>query len=402
MFSYSSELHNCKLFVHDNLVPITLPCLFSDALSKNLTVYAEGIKDKLIENPIEEVTSNFILNRLEQFLLWVDDYSKASKFVSLDTHHNLPNELLNYYLNEVLIEFRGLGEASIKQSILALKAYYNYLCKVGVTDNVRHLLIKPKLRSQARINTKTRTSVKYLTPELRNILYQNASTIRDELLLKTGGECGLRSKENKCFLLADFKIGNKSHKGLLTLFTDMNSNPEHMEFEYYLQGRYSKSIKHSGGKSRLVYIHRDLLRRFKEYFDKERPLSESNSFFLNDSQSGNINPITENRATKVFKQIKDKVILMQNRGELSLEGQMLETDHTHHILRHSFGTDKFYTLAKNNNMAVDDVTTTSQVFITVAALLGHTVDGTSGNFTTQKYIRSCNIKESFESGVAWN
>ena len=78
------------------------------------------------------------------------------------------------------------------------------------------------------------------------------------------------------------------------------------------------------------------------------------------------------------------------------EGQKLEIDHTHHVLRHSFGTDKFYTLSEENNMAVDDVTTTSQVFLTVAALMGHNASSKSAPSTTRRYIRSCHIKTAFD------
>jgi integrase len=395
MFSYYSELHRCKLFSQDNLVLLITPCLFSHSLSRHLEICSIGREDLIIENPIEELTAGFILNRLEQFLLWVEEYSKGSKFVSLDNHHNLPNQLLNYYLNEVLIEKNELGEASIKQSIQALKAYFNYLYQTGLTDQIRVFFIKPKFREQARINTKPRTSVKYITPELRNILYKNTNCIRDELLLKTGGECGLRSKENQGFLLEDFRVGNKNHSALLTLFQQMKNNPEKTEFEYYLQGLYSKSVRHCGGSSRMVYLHRDLLRRFKDYFEKERPKSNHNSFFLNNSNSGNCEPITASRATQVFKKIKDKVIRIQELGLLSNDGQMLELGHTHHVLRHSYGTDKFYTFSQENNMAFDDVTTTSQVYLTVAALMGHNAVGKSAPISTANYIRGCNIKESF-------
>lgn len=395
MFSYYSEHHKCKLFVKDDLVPLYFPCVFADSLSQSLIVYATGIEDRLAENPIEEDTERYILNRLEQFLNWVEEYSRDSQFVSLENHHHLPNELLNYYVNEILIEGRGRGEASVKQTIQALKAYYNYLYRVGIRDNIINIFMKPELRSQARTNTKSRTSIKYLTPELRNVLYQNTSTIRDELLLKTGGECGLRSKENQGFLMNDFRVGVKKHQGLLSLFKEMDNKPEKQEFEYYLQGIFSKSIRHSGGKSRTIFLHRDLLRRFKEYYDEERPISNSNFFFLNDSAAGNTDPISKNRPTKIFKEVRDKVMALQEQDKLAPEGQCLEEGHTYHILRHSFGTDKFYTLAKDNNMAVDDVTSTSQVYITVSVLMGHSATGKYASRTTQKYIRSCNIKENF-------
>lgn len=396
MFTYYSELHKCKLFFNDNLILTPLPCLFSDSLNQHLQTYHLAHSNKLVATPIEEATANYILNRLEQFLFWVEAYSKESKYVSLNNHHNLPNELLNHYINDVVIKQRELGEASAKQSINALMAYYNYLYQAGLTDNIKHLLIKPKFREQARNNTKSRTSIKYLTPSLRNTLYHNATTIRDELLLKTGGECGLRSKENQGFLLNDFKIGNKTHKGILSLFNDMINNQEQIEFQYYLQGLFTKANRHSGGISRIIFLHRELLRRFKEYYDTERPQSDSNYFFLNNSKSGNTQPIAPSCATQAFKKVRDKVIHLQDLKELPPHDQCLELGHTHHTLRHSFATDKFYNLAMSNNMAIDDVTTTSQVYLTVAALMGHSVTGINAPMTTRRYIRACHHKENFE------
>lgn len=76
---------------------------------------------------------------------------------------------------------------------------------------------------------------------------------------------------------------------------------------------------------------------------------------------------------------------------------MLDEDHTHHVLRHSFGTDKFYELCQKNRMAFDDVSTTSQIYLTVARLLGHNAADKRAPATTKKYIRSCHIKEAFEN-----
>jgi integrase len=243
--------------------------------------------------------------------------------------------MLNNYLNDILIVEKSLGEASVKQSIQALTAYYNYLYRTGIIPYPKSLRIKPRLRDAARSNTRKRTSVKYLTPELRNILYHNTSSIRDELLLRTGGECGLRSKENQGFLLNDFRIGNKIHKGLFSLFQDMKINSDKSEFEYYLQGRFSKSKRHSGGSSRTIYIQRDLLRRFEEYYENERPESIHDSFFLNNSNSTYATPIAAARATKVFNIVRNKVMLIQQKGGLPAYGQLLEEGHTHHTLRHT-------------------------------------------------------------------
>ncbi|ABM02023.1 phage integrase family protein [Psychromonas ingrahamii 37] len=402
MLSFSSIHHGCKLFTKDDLSPIVLPCFFSNFLTKNLIVYAINKNNILIENQIEKTTSTSILNRLEQFLHWLEFYSNQSEFVSIETHQNLPSELLNNYVNNILIEENSLGEASVKQSIQALTSYYNYLYHTGIIPYPKVLRIRPALRNTARSNTKKRTSVKYFTPELRNILYHNTESIRDELLLRTGGECGLRSKENQGFLLNDFRIGTKTHKGLLSLFEDMEDNPEKSEFEYYLQGRFSKAKRHSGGSSRKVYIHSDLLRRFKEYYEMERPESDSDSFFLNDSNSTRAKPIAAARATKIFNIVRNKVMLIQEKGLLPAYGQLLEKGHTHHILRHSFATDKFYFFSKQWNIAIDNVTTTSQVYLAVAALLGHSGSSKSAPTTTKNYIRSCHIKESFEASEEIN
>ena len=396
MLSFYSKKHLCKLFTQDDLTPLPLPCLFSHMLSKKFLVYSIGKDNEINEKEVEKSTSIYMLNRLEQFFLWLQEYSKESDFVSLDNHHNLPCEIINHYVNDVIIEQKGLGEASVRQSIQALNAYYNYLYYAGIINYPRRLFIKPRLREQARSNTSKRTSVKYLTPELRNIISNNASSIRDELLLRTGAECGLRSKENQGVLLHDFRVGTKTHKGIFSLFTDMENNPEQVEFEYYLQGRFSKSKRHSGGRSRKIYLHSDLLRRFKEYYDIERPKSDSDNFFLNNSNSTQGTPISASRATKVFKLVRDKVIAMQEKHLLSANGQLLEEGHTHHVLRHSFGTDKFYFFARQWNIAIDNVTTTSQPYLAVAALMGHSTTNKSAPTTTRKYIRSCHIKESFE------
>lgn len=145
----------------------------------------------------------------------------------------------------------------------------------------------------------------------------------------------------------------------------------------------------------MIYIHHDLLLRFKEYYESERPKTDSDHFFVNDSTTDIGAPISQSRASRVFTDTKKKVFELQERGLLPQEGQMLEPDHTHHILRHSFGTDRFYKYAEQKNMRVDDVTPTSQVYLTVAKLMGHSANDGSAPKTTSTYIRSCHIKEQF-------
>jgi integrase len=277
---------------------------------------------------------------------------------------------------------------------MALNAYFNYLAVNNLSD-VKRLFIRPKHREAARNNTKKRIAVKYLTPKLRSILYQNTSSKRDELLLRSGGEMGCRSKENLGFLVDDFTVGAKTYEGMKSLFLKMSSDKDKQVFEYHLQGRFSKSKRSSGGESRTLYFHRDLLKRFEDYYKNERPKSNEQTFFLNNAINNN-GAILRSRASRVFAEARAKVIAEQRDGGLDPEGQMLETDHTHHVLRHSFATDKFYDYAQEKNIRIDDVTTTSQIYLSVAALMGHSVNDRSAPQTTKRYIRSCHIMLQFQ------
>ena len=81
---------------------------------------------------------------------------------------------------------------------------------------------------------------------------------------------------------------------------------------------------------------------------------------------------------------------------------MLEDDHTGHTLRHSFGTDKFYDVCKENRIKIDSVTPTSAVYLLVARLMGHNAKDGSAPETTRMYIRSCHIKDAFYPGVRYD
>lgn len=402
MLIVTSDKHNCKLFLNDDSSLIFLPCLFSYFLSKRGVVFhiieSVGIdsSDQMKSEDVTDETIKFINNRLMTFLLWVEEYSKDKKTISLITHHNLPEELINTYLSQVIIDKMGSGKSSVDQHLLAIRAYYNYLAYIGVSS-LKRFFISPQQKRAAMANTSPRNVVRYLTPELRSILIKNTTSLRNELLIRTGCELGLRSKENTGLLINDFVISNKKHNGLKSLFEELDSKPNKIEFEYLLQGKYSKSVRRKGGKARSLYIHRSLLERLREYFKNERPESENNTFFLNNSSSERGTPISYSCATTAFREVRNRVLELQLNGFLPEDGQALEKEHTHHVLRHSFATDKFYDLSLEKNIAIDDVTTTSVVYLTVAALMGHTTTGADAIETTKRYIQGCHIKLQFES-----
>lgn len=408
--SRKSEYHQCHIFMAEDLSLLLLPTLFSKAISRTGVVWkrvkSDG-QDKFVsttyqEEEISDVTITILHNKLEHFFNWLIQYSQANSQVSIDRHHNLPEKLLNHYINTVIIEERGVGEHTVEQYLMALRDYYNYLAMTGFT-NAKDIRVKPRLKSIVKRNTKRRTAVKYLTPELRSILYRNTDSLRDELLLRGGGELGLRSKENQGLLLEDFMVGNKKHLGFKSLFLKMAQHPERMEFEYFLQGQYTKAPRNAGGgESRRLYIHRSLLERYKTYYDNERPESTENNLLLNASYSDGGTPIAENAASRAFTRAKKKVLELQRSGALPEEGQMLEDDHTGHILRHSFGTDKFYDACREYRLKIDSVTPTSPIYLLVAKLMGHNAKDNKAPETTKGYIRSCHIKEAFLTGVRYD
>ncbi|MCO4799631.1 MAG: hypothetical protein KC484_10460, partial [Colwelliaceae bacterium] len=222
MYSYKSEKHGCKLFVDDSERFLVLPSFYSEFIStqhQDYQLVKANNSDMSINEYIlalRDISENLVntnLFKLGNFLEWVKKYSQVSKHVSLQMHHNIPDKIINYYLNHHLIEVECKGTESTSQHLSALISYYNYLEFTGFS-NRKKLYIDPTLKSVARMNTTRRTAIKYLTPSVRQAFIRLATSKRDELLIRTASECGLRSKENKGFLLKDFRIGNKEHKGL--------------------------------------------------------------------------------------------------------------------------------------------------------------------------------------------
>ena len=93
--------------------------------------------------------------------------------------------------------------------------------------------------------------------------------------------------------------------------------------------------------------------------------------------------------------MKDKLLLMQEQDN-SLTYKIHE-DHVFHIMRHSFGTDKFYQIANDVGCAIDAITASSTVMIQIAELLGHSLEGKDKGFkVTRSYIRSTREKMTME------
>jgi len=402
------ELNNEKheviyVFLYPDQSLVLLPTLFLYSVVNeggysviNKITDDDGFKQSRFEfQSVAPDTINTIAQKLISYLTWVETYSLDHQHISVFTHHNFPEDIINYYVNEVLVKERQLGENSVSQSVMALNAYYLWLCEVGLTTEIR-ARVKPKNKDLAKSQNKKKTAIQYLTCRLRSEYYRECESLQQECILRAGGELGIRTCENRGFLLDDYYYGKVKRKGLKSLFDELQANPNQQTFEYYLCGHYTKAKPGQGGESRTLYFSRDLLELFEKYSDAERPESESNSFFLTNSKAYFGKAIGPKQGTNVFKIIRDKLVKKQEAGLIEEGIQLIESEQSYHFLRHSFGTDKFHELTIEKGISIDDVTTYSAVMLEVAKLLGHSLKGKNGPETTRRYIRLAHEKASLE------
>lgn len=400
MLNFKSEKFKSILFCNEDGIPLVMPSMFSHSLHKTRTKYTlayidEGDrrvkKAKLTGESISKSYISEFINELKNFLIWLEEYSLDKQHISLELHHHLHEDILNYYINQVIIVEKAKSDAMAKKAMNALKAYYNYLAFHGFT-HLRSIDITPEALNTSIANRNPRNVIKYFSEGLRAQIYANAKDLRDESVLRAGGTCGVREKENIGFLLKDFKAGRILYKGIKSLFDEMDLNLEQPFFEFYLQGKYSKSSNGMGGISRTLYISRETLECFKRYYDNERPECNIDNLFVTDPSSSYLKVISEKCVERAFGYARKIILEKQIEGLLPEYLDVLDKKHSYHILRHSFGTDTFYDAAQKNGMKIEDVTHMSQAYFITADLLGHAKEGKEPPITTRRYIRSCQIK----------
>ncbi|MEI6895804.1 MAG: tyrosine-type recombinase/integrase [Colwellia sp.] len=400
----SRTIEQLNVFVHDDDSLILIPSFYSLFLSYHLSHYKQidkklksGINQtQLKQSDISVVTASQYISQLDRFLRYLyqsDQENPGQNWLMLN--HNLPPEIINYYINDVFIVQEEHSSTNATQCVAALTSYYNYLTKIGLTS-YKSLSIAPGNKTIAQKHTKRREAIKYLPQSTRNALYRQCTSIRNKTILKCGAEMGTRTKEVAGFYLEDFEYGKKTRKGLKTLFIEMDSNPDKTAFTYFLPGENSKGKPGKGGMSRNLYIEVALLQEMQEYYQQERPTnSRYNTFFLRKDTNGYGEPISEEHASNVFKETKDLLLLAQEQDN-SLTYK-IHKDHVFHTLRHSFGTDKFYQFAKDTGVEIDAITANSAVMIQIAELLGHSLLNTKHALgTTRGYIRSARDKMTME------
>ncbi|WP_404764703.1 site-specific integrase [Vibrio alginolyticus] len=394
------------IYVDDDNVPILFPCLYARYTSRSgLTVELKSKKNRLTnttdhffqEDEIGSDGQYIRQNQLGLFLEWVDNEHKSGSCLSLISHTACPQDIINEYINTYLIENMEKSEVVAERAVYSLRSYYNWL-HYFFDNRYKKIGIFPSHRALARANNKQGLLVKYLLPATRELLYRHTETLLEELILRNGGELGCRTKENQGFLLNDFTVNKKRYSGVLSLFNELDKNPEKDEFEYHLSSLYTKY-----GTSRKLYISREHLRKMKRYYDQERPFSDSEHLYVsNSSNSSRGNVLSTQYGSDTFRKIVNIVHdEMKNNPDSYVGYQVLEEGHVYHHLRHSFGTDIFYDECRKRGKNIESITTESSVYIETARRLGHKVDGVYDNQTTKTYIHSCGHRERLMEEVVY-
>jgi len=397
-----NKLNGHYLYLDENNIPIILPCLFARYTQRSLLSVNRAVeqntktgvsKELLIEIEIGEHTAYKICNRLGIFLEYIDGY-KENVFISLNTHTALPSEVINDYVNDHLINEQGKSEEATNKYVEAINSYYNWL-SYYFDNKPRYIGIKPSFREIARKNSKISLSVKYLLPATREVLYANCNSLLQQVVLRNGGELGCRTSENQGFVLDDFRANKQKHSGLRSLFKQLKKTPHQEEFEYYLSSIWTKF-----GTSRTLYIPRHLLKLMCRYYDQERPKSTSPHLLVTNSNQNRGERIDTQFASDTFLEVKNKVQQKISKNpKCYYDMQEIHPEHTYHVLRHSFGTDIFYSLCQGQNKSYESITTASAVYIETARRLGHKVDGKGASEVTKRYIHACGYRDALQKGV---
>ncbi|EGQ8301111.1 TPA: site-specific integrase [Vibrio parahaemolyticus] len=398
------EINKHHIYLTDNNVPIVIPCIYARWTVRNgVTIEEKHRKDRITdvtncffeESEISEDAQVKRLTYLGHFLDWIDS-DKSPEKINLSNHTTLPDDYINKYINDYIINTLRKSEIATNREVVALKSYYNFL-HYFFDNQYKKIGIFSENRPVVRDNNQMPLLVKYILSDTRELLYDNAPNIMQELLLKNGGELGCRSMENRGFLLNDYKSNKEIHKGLLSLFEELESQPDKQTFNYHLSSLYTKY-----GRSRTLYIERDHLIKMKTYYENERPDSDSNHLFINNDGANKGQCISKRYATDKYREIKDKVReLMRNNPSYYSNYQPLPERSSYHHLRHSFGTDIFYEECEKLSKNYESITTESAVYLETARRLGHKVDSRNAPKVTKTYIHSCGHREQLQREIVY-
>lgn len=380
--THFEKLH---IFLDDLGNVIILPMIWAMQIAINSSVYSwhkrasfsssrlrfNGRSSPVVEksfelNPVTINTAENYLGHVFQFLKYINELSKSSDTPSLHSTELVSSRLINLYLNDVLPQ-RLKSSTSLNSHQAAISAYYSFLHELEIKDVIFPTIHRKTRQLMADSDCRPK-KISYVSRAERTSLLQACNSMRDRLLIRMGFEVGLRTEENKGLVLNDFKAKNSTHKGLLSLFTELNRFPSKQSFEFVLNGKYTK-----GGKTRTIYFDRELLIALKNYYDTERitilQLTNrvSNSLFIRSDNQGAGLPINSAQGSNTFN------TLLKRCPEIN---QTL----SYHDLRHTFATELYHSELINNEGR--ETRSESAALIVVCERLGH-----KSTTTTRRYIR---------------
>lgn len=368
-----SKLH---LIFDDEQQVILLPLLFAAYLDKTgLNIVFQRIDDGtprtvMSKRNISAKSIDSYIAHLYKFLFYINELSKTQNTPGVQETFKCDDNFVNHYLNSVLIEKYGV--TSLEEHCAALLSYFNFLAFLEIRPPLTLEIYRGSRQLAAQVNERP-IFTRYISTKSRFELLLACRSKCERLIMRTGFELGLRSAEN-CGLLLQYKQNKKGF--LLELFEKLN-DPQFQnqnEFPYTLKGMYTKR-----GRSRVIFIKRELLAAMYDYYRTERAeiIANSNnnpdSLFLRADRRFAGTAITARHASNVFCKRKKAA-------------PGLNHLYSYHTLRHCFGTELFH--AELQDKEGRETRSQSAALIVVAQRLGHKI-GKNGLApqTTTRYIR---------------
>jgi site-specific recombinase XerD len=372
------ELH---VFYDDKGNLVLLPLLFSIHLARTGEVFV----DKIISTRDRQKGSDFVTAKsLEESEVSIHTESTylghILKFIEYLEGNSLPGDELehhsevaddddiSYFLNDIYPN-NVTTLSSVKGMKSALTAYFNFLTYLGLS---KHKSIKVNKATRSVMLTKESQNfqIKYIKSAVISELLLATKTKADNLIIQCGYKLGLRARECAGLLLT----GNDGLQKLVDQYNDEEKNRSKHRivtevFVYTIRSKYTK-----GGKPRLLYIPRSMMRNIESYIETERADIVKNSSYGNPetliicaARNHYGKPISTKHASTVFRRLKETVT-------------NLEKHHTFHCLRHTYATllyDNKINKGEGKNEALRHV----------AIRLGHSLDrnGNAGT-NTVRYI----------------
>ena len=360
---------------------VVLPLLFSIDLARTGTVFSFktiSSKDRfktsvfreetvLTRCDVSQTTETTYLGHLLKYLQYCESNSLPDDELEHCTEIS-DNEDISFFLNHEYPD-QIAKYTTLKGMKSAITAYYNFLTYLGIT-NQRSIKIKKEVRKKLLEKEAQNFQIKYIRSSTVNELLLASKTKADNLVIQCGYRLGLRAKECAGLVLH----GKSGLNGLIEQYkkeeNDTSRYPTRTEyFEYQLKSKYTK-----GGKSRLLYIPRSMMRDIESYVATERAdivelskYPEPDGLLLNAANSHFGKAISTKHASTVFRKLK-------------LVVTSVKEYHSFHCLRHTFATlfyDKKIKEGEGKNDALRGV----------ANALGHALDRNGEPYkTTTRYV----------------